>query len=246
MLRQNNVIESIELQYIDIPAEFITRIAEAAVGHESLSDLTLWKIGETGVKELPNLIEANSRVKTIDLQFNSLSDAEAVALSSALKVNTSLEVLELTRNKIGVEGASAIAEALHFNVGLKRICLFNNPIGDDGAAALANALTSNTTLTHLSISHFGLRGFNSFASCLPFMNGLKELKVDFLNGLTQVAGDAFLKALERNTELEEMIFEDEDTMEIADGIMPKIKYQMPLNRAGKRILKSESRVPDSL
>ena len=43
-----------------------------------------------------------------------------------------------------------------------------------------NALTSNTTLTHLSISHFGERGFNSFASCLPFMNGLKELKFDYL------------------------------------------------------------------
>ena len=64
LLRQNKVIESIELRYIDIPAEFITQIAEAAAGHESLSDLTLWHIGEAGAKALPNLIEANPRVKT--------------------------------------------------------------------------------------------------------------------------------------------------------------------------------------
>ena len=107
-----------------------------------------------------------------------------------------------------------------------------NEIGDDGAAALAQALTENTALTHLSISHFGEGGFNSFAFCLPFMSGLKDLVLRNVTGLSKQDTAAFLKGLERNTELETTVLlnmkDDPATKALCKEMMAKMPVSFPV------------------
>lgn len=240
LIRNNKVIESIEVQFADMPSGCVTRMSEAAIGHNSLTSLVLCGIGEAAVRELPTLVYSDTGVKKLDLSRNHLSGANAVALSLALKENTCLKELDLRDSEIDDQGATAIAGALRSNVCLEKICLRDNPIGNDGAAALAKALTSNATLTSLSASRFSQQGVIAFAKCLPFMNNLKHLEMQYLNGLTKEGAETFLKGVEANTELEQVTLANTQHLEL------QIKYQMALNQAGKRILKSQGHVPDSL
>jgi hypothetical protein len=231
----------------------ITRIAEAAKVHKSLAAIKLRRIGEAVARELPALFQADTGVlvKKLNLRGNRISNTDAAALSLPLKDNRCLKELNLTNNEIGGQGATAIAAALRSNVGLEKICLDHNPIGDDGAVALAQALTSNTTLTSLSLSGLSEKALVDFAECLPLMNGLKHLDLQYLKGLTKDGAATFLKGIKANTELEQVAFADvlwvdPCTKKLSDELAPQIQYQMALNRAGKRILKSQGHVPDSL
>ena len=110
--------------------------------------------------------------------------------------------------------------------------------GGGGAAALARALMKNTALTRLSASHFCERGFNSFASCLPSASGLKELKLGFPGGLARAAADAPLKGPERGAELEDMPMigmHNPDAKATCEEMKPKIKRELALSQAGKRV-----------
>lgn len=117
---------------------------------------------------------------------------------------------------------------------------------------MRRCLTHNTTLTILRIGGFTKHGMIAFASCLPSMYGLKKLDMFELHGVTSEGSNAFLDALEDNTELEYVavdasITADFETRELLDDMRSKMKYQMALNKAGKRILKSdENDVPGGL
>lgn len=127
------------------------------------------------------------------------------------------------------------------------MCFLKNRVGDAGAAALAQALTSNTTLSYLEIQGgFSEPGLNAFSSCLPSMRGLKSLSF-YLHCLSPQNAIQFLEALSRNTELEHVdLSGGPDIDSLFKEMKPKVELQMTLNRAGKRILRSESQVPDSL
>ena len=206
LIERSKSIESICLERVALPPEVIVQIAEASSEHRSLKKISLCAVGSAGAGAFPRLLEANSGVETLDLSCNDLSDTDVSALSSTLRGNTSLKELKLYNSRIGSQGAAALANALYDNSTLKSLCLCNNQVGDAGAAAFARALTSNTTLAHLGISHFSEEGLNAFSSCLPSMNGLKSLFLADIDGLSPQSENQFLKALNRNDELEEMFF----------------------------------------
>ncbi|KAK5797001.1 hypothetical protein F5H01DRAFT_125986 [Linnemannia elongata] len=60
-------------------------------------------------------IMANSYLTTLALQYNSIGDNGAIALSEALKTNSTLITLELRDNSIGDNGAIALSDALKAN-----------------------------------------------------------------------------------------------------------------------------------
>jgi hypothetical protein len=134
---------------------------------------------------------------------------------------------------------------------LTKLYLCNTLYGDTGAKAFAGALVNNRTLKSLEIGGFGEVAMNALARHLPSMKGLKELTMNALKGLTPQSVNSLLNALERNNELEKLtIYNAFDTSpndkKLIDEVRPKLMNQVALNRAGKRILRSESHVPSAL
>uniref|UniRef100_M4BQX4 Uncharacterized protein n=1 Tax=Hyaloperonospora arabidopsidis (strain Emoy2) TaxID=559515 RepID=M4BQX4_HYAAE len=118
-----------------------------------------------------------SKLRTLDLGFNRLTDTGATQLAEALKTNTSLENLYLSGNDIGPAGARAIAQALLQNTHLRSLHLSGNNIGEEGARFLADGIAGNTVLRalYLGTNGIGAAGMQSLATALTQNTSLEEL-----------------------------------------------------------------------
>jgi len=72
-------------------------------------------------------------------------------LGIILETNTTLTALYLQYNKIADTGARAVGQGLKTNKVLTDLWLNKNIIGDIGASALAEGIKRNSTLTKLDI-----------------------------------------------------------------------------------------------
>ncbi|MFH1462054.1 MAG: hypothetical protein ABIF12_03855, partial [bacterium] len=91
---------------------------------------------------------------SLDLDYNRIGDAGALALADALKVNRTLTSLNLGRNGIHAEGAQALANALRVNTTLTSLDLSYNRIGDAGVLAVEQInfyLNRNRSITPLQL-----------------------------------------------------------------------------------------------
>lgn len=79
-----------------------------------------------------------SKLRRLDLSWNSLSDAGAEHLAHALRGNSVLESLILSSNAIGDTGIGALVDALHSDVALRELDLVGNQLRD--ATALVNCI----------------------------------------------------------------------------------------------------------
>ncbi|RLN47852.1 hypothetical protein BBJ29_002810 [Phytophthora kernoviae] len=118
-----------------------------------------------------------SRLRTLDLGFNRLTDKGATQLAEALETNTSLESLYLSGNEIGPAGARALAQALTKNTYLRSLHLSGNNIGEEGARFLADGIAGNTALRalYLGTNGIGAAGMQSLATALTQNKSLEEL-----------------------------------------------------------------------
>ncbi|ORZ23712.1 hypothetical protein BCR41DRAFT_349019 [Lobosporangium transversale] len=148
---------------------------------------------------LMNPLEA---LVTLELQFNSMGNEGALALSGALKVNTSLTTLNLYNNSIGKEGALALSEALKTNTSLTTLNLYNNSIGKEGTLALSEALRINTSLTGLRLASnsIGSEGALALSEALGINTSLTGLRLTS-NSIADEGALALSEALKTNTGL---------------------------------------------
>ena len=107
------------------------------------------------------LVEAlcgNPHVVELDLSYNALDDAAALAVARLLKSTPALVRLSLRGCRIGEAGGKAIAEALPESQ-LAELILAGNPIGDEAGAAIGLALDAGHGLLSLDIgdTHAGSR-----------------------------------------------------------------------------------------
>ncbi|GMF50924.1 unnamed protein product [Phytophthora fragariaefolia] len=118
-----------------------------------------------------------SKLRTLDLGFNRLTDKGAAQLAEALETNTSLESLYLSGNEIGPAGARALAQALTKNTHLRSLHLSGNNIGEEGARFLADGITGNIALRalYLGTNGIGAAGMQSLATALTRNKSLEEL-----------------------------------------------------------------------
>ena len=72
----------------------------------------------------------NRALKSANLDYNSIGDEGAAALSDALKSNSTLEELKLHNNEIGAAGAQSLAGMLQVNRALTSVNLLKNDLGD--------------------------------------------------------------------------------------------------------------------
>ncbi|KAF4031289.1 Leucine Rich repeat [Phytophthora infestans] len=123
------------------------------------------------------LAHGASRLRTLDLGFNRLTDTGATHLAEALETNTSLESLYLSGNEIGPAGARALAQALIKNTHLRSLHLSGNNIGEEGARVLADGIAGNTSLRalYMGTNGIGATGMQSLATALTHNKSLEEL-----------------------------------------------------------------------
>ncbi|KAL7690056.1 putative leucine-rich repeat domain superfamily [Plasmopara halstedii] len=123
------------------------------------------------------LAQDASKLRTLDLGFNRLTDKGATRLAEVLESNASLENLYLSGNEIGPTGAQALARALIKNTHLRSLHLSGNNIGEDGARFLADGIAGNTALRalYLGTNGIGAAGLKSIATALTHNKSLEEL-----------------------------------------------------------------------
>ncbi|KAG7381044.1 Phosphoglucomutase-3 [Phytophthora pseudosyringae] len=123
------------------------------------------------------LAHGASKLRTLDLGFNRLTDKGASQLAEALEANASLESLYLSGNEIGPAGARALAQALTKNTHLRSLHLSGNNIGEEGARFLADGIAGNTALRslYLGTNGIGAAGMQSLATALTHNTSLEEL-----------------------------------------------------------------------
>ncbi|CAI5705803.1 hypothetical protein KXD40_000760 [Peronospora effusa] len=140
------------------------------LGGFSLGDVCTRLLGDV-------LAHGASRLRTLDLGFNRLTDKGATQLAQALETNSSLENLYLSGNDIGPAGARALSQALTKNTHLRSLHLSGNNIGEEGARFLADGITGNTALIalYLGTNGIGAAGMQSLATALTQNKSLEEL-----------------------------------------------------------------------
>lgn len=129
---------------------------------------TLWlynnKISNAGASAFAECLKNNTALQFLSLKCNSITDDGAIALASGLKSSINcLQTILLNGNKIGDEGAIALAEALGTNRRCKKLNLGNNQFGDDGAAAFSECLQTNTGLQLLCLNSNQIGDEGAFA-----------------------------------------------------------------------------------
>lgn len=84
-----------------------------------------------------------TRLRVLDLSWNSLTDEAAVYLAEHVLVkNSHLAELNLASNAIGDKGVVALARALPADMGLQELNIIGNQARDESAYAMADVLTS--------------------------------------------------------------------------------------------------------
>src|SRR3546814_1476064 len=89
----------------------------------------------------------------LNLRGNCIGYLGGVAIAELVEANTSIETLVLEWNNLGHNTAAVgvIANALEKNNRLLQLDLQNNHVDDDDAAALARAIAANETLQKLDL-----------------------------------------------------------------------------------------------
>ncbi|KAG0351798.1 hypothetical protein BG005_008731 [Podila minutissima] len=107
-----------------------------------------------GMQALAKVLKTNTRLREINLAFNTLSPEAIQELMAGLLVNSTLESIMFTNCGISTEGAMAIAKVLPATMGLQNLGLTANPdIAVEGYWALATALEKNQFLKGIQLDY---------------------------------------------------------------------------------------------
>ncbi|KAF9378669.1 hypothetical protein CPB97_009423 [Podila verticillata] len=107
-----------------------------------------------GMQALAKVLKTNTRLREINLAFNTLAPEAIQALMEGMSVNSTLESIMFTNCGISTEGAIAMAKVLPSTKGLQNLGLTANPdIGVEGYWALATSLEKNQFLKGIQLDY---------------------------------------------------------------------------------------------
>eukprot|EP00043_Microstomoeca_roanoka_P028686 m.18974 g.18974 ORF g.18974 m.18974 type:complete len:96 (+) comp8596_c0_seq1:207-494(+) len=87
------------------------------------------------------MLRTNRTLTELDLYYNDIDEAGAIALAEALKCNNTLLTLSLSRNNITDAGARAIVDALKVNQTLEYIDINYCRLSPESISLLENVRT---------------------------------------------------------------------------------------------------------
>jgi len=114
------------------------------------------KVDDTEAQALCIALSATTSVNSVDLSYNNIGNAGAIALAELLRNNNTIQSLSLSYNNIGPLGARALADSLLLSMSLQSMSLQGNDLDDEGGVALAVMLRGNNCLTALDLSRTGI------------------------------------------------------------------------------------------
>ncbi|XP_077077522.1 NLR family CARD domain-containing protein 3-like isoform X2 [Siphateles boraxobius] len=124
--------------------------------HLRTLDLSKNKLGDSGIKQLSDLLEnPHCKLERLGLCDCCVTGEGCVALASALRSNPShLRTLDLSKNKLGDSGVKQLSDLLeNLYCKLELLGLYRCGVTDEGCVALASALRSNPShLRDLNLS----------------------------------------------------------------------------------------------
>jgi Ran GTPase-activating protein (RanGAP) involved in mRNA processing and transport len=186
-LKVNKTITTLHLLYNNIGKDGAIALGRACAGKNIKVDF-----GNTKNNDLFKLAQGTFEGEKLDLSYDHIRDAGAIAIADMLKVNKTITELNLSDNDIGIDGAKALAAMLEKNNTITELCLFRNNIKDDGAKALAGMLEKNNTITELNLSsnNIEIDGAKAIADALKVNKTITTLDLSYNN-----IGDDGAKAL---------------------------------------------------
>jgi hypothetical protein len=113
-------------------------------------------IGDHNAVTLFRALSTNTRLQTLSLVNQNLTNFSICVLATVIARNKGLRFLNLSANDFDEEGVLAIARSLRRNRRLTHLVLDGSRVGDDGMRELCAALATNKTLEHLSLRGTGL------------------------------------------------------------------------------------------
>ena len=245
MLRSNTSLKILDLsQNEDLISGYVIAIAQGLQQNYSLEEIKLDSnpINSDGIEALANMLRINTVLLKMSLSGIMFDRDGIAALAESLKHNSVLQELDLCMNAVDDSGVERLAEMLRINKGLRILRLSDNDIGDCGAAAICTSIAeSNTTLTELYLDQNFITdiGAKAIGASLPSMVGLLTFILGGNEEITGVGALKIVNGLKSNTELINFDFNNVNLQghPIIDVITWKL---LLLNKAGRRILKSEN------
>ena len=140
-------------------------------------DLSYNSLGH-GVSEVAKHLQSVPHLKELHLRDTQMGEEEVTALAHSLKYVTQLSDLDLSKNPLG-HGISVLAEQLHSVSYLTRLKLNDTKMGQEGVIALAHSLkyVARVSELHLSDNPLG-HGISELATHLHSVPYLEQLYLD--------------------------------------------------------------------
>ena len=140
-------------------------------------DLSYNSLGH-GVSELAKHLQSVPHMKELHLRDTQMGEEEVTTLAHSLKYVTQLSDLDLSKNPLG-HGISVLAEQLHSVSYLTRLKLNDTKMGQEGVIALAHSLKYVTRVSELHLSDNPLgHGISELATHLHSVPYLEQLYLD--------------------------------------------------------------------
>jgi Ran GTPase-activating protein (RanGAP) involved in mRNA processing and transport len=153
-LSSNSTLKKLNLDENAFGNPGATAIADALSENSTLQELCLRdnSLGGACIESFANALRRqNATLQILNLGSNDLGD-DVDLLADALHHNSTLRDLDVSWNDISDAGAVALAGALMHNSGLLKLDIRDNPIELEGVRSIAKALRTNSMLNVLVLA----------------------------------------------------------------------------------------------
>ena len=244
IIARNKSIKYLEISNCDMKQSAIFKIAKSIKELRELKKLNLSNIALTcesldfilkdkGMLEQLNLPHCKllnpelakialalkyTKLNSINLSYNNISDYSAKALTSLL-CNRSFKHLEMSNCNLQEEGMSCIVNTLKYK-SLKYLDFSGNRVTDFLATEISAGISNNPNITHLDLSNCSLQEIGIveiLTSLEKHTSHLKSFKISSITSNKEIV-NLFECVLENNRDIKNLTLQDCQCEEIFDAI----------------------------
>eukprot|EP01006_Ploeotia_vitrea_P011667 TRINITY_DN31023_c0_g1_i1.p1 TRINITY_DN31023_c0_g1~~TRINITY_DN31023_c0_g1_i1.p1 ORF type:complete len:452 (+),score=26.55 TRINITY_DN31023_c0_g1_i1:54-1409(+) len=181
-------------------------------GRETLHQHVNWwqdDIGKAGALAIGEMLDANPKLMSLNLSWNSLGDAGTEAIAKAMQTNVGTQLpfcqvltINLCQNIVGDKAAQAFGGLLALDAPLQTLNLSHNVITAEGAITIAEGLKTNGHLTSLNLAHnkIGDPAAPPFAEVVSTTSTLQALWLQ-RNEMKEEAKNIISQSIPKNTKM---------------------------------------------
>ena len=186
VLSQSTKLEELNISSCDLQTDAAAIVFK---GMKSISHLSKFNASHNGItdeiaNDLAEILSHNVGLKELDLSYNYLQTAGAVAVFKGMDSILQLSKFSISHNAITDKAAVLLTGILSQNVGLKELDLSFNCLQATGATIVCKGMSTLTNLTKLNISKNNIssgEAAREIAAVLSQNKSLEELDLSFNN-----------------------------------------------------------------